>query len=52
MDRAFHERLRQGFLTITEAEPKRCKLIDAGGSEAEVQARIIAAAKSQFPKHL
>ena len=27
-------------------------LIDAGGSEAEVQARIIAAAKSQFPKHL
>jgi dTMP kinase len=52
MDRAFHERLHQGFLTIAEAEPKRCKLIDAGGSEAEVQARIIAAAKSQFPKHL
>ena len=48
MDRAFHERLRQGFLAIAAAEPARCKMIDAAGSEAEVQARIIAAAKAQF----
>jgi dTMP kinase len=29
MDRDFHERLRQGFLAIAAAEPKRCAVIDA-----------------------
>ena len=29
MDRAFHERLRDGFLDIAEREPERCVLIDA-----------------------
>lgn len=52
MDRAFHERLRQGFLAIAKAEPGRCKLIDAAGTIEDVQARIIAAARSQFPDHL
>jgi dTMP kinase len=52
MDRAFHERLRQGFLAIAEAEPVRCKLIDAAGSIEDIQARIMAAAKAQFPEHL
>ena len=48
MGQAFHERLRQGFKAIAEANPGRCKLIDASGSEAEIGARIIAAAKLQF----
>jgi len=29
MNLAFHERLRQGFLAIAAAEPKRCAVIDA-----------------------
>ena len=29
MDRAFHERLRNGFLDIAKREPERCVLIDA-----------------------
>jgi dTMP kinase len=29
LDRAFHERLRQGFRAIAAAEPERCVLIDA-----------------------
>jgi dTMP kinase len=52
MDRAFHERLRQGFVAIAEAEPGRCKLIDAAGTIEDVQARIMAAAKAQFSDHL
>lgn len=52
MDRAFHERLRQGFVAIAVAEPKRCKLIDAAGTIEDVQARVMAAAMAQFPDHL
>jgi len=29
MDRAFHERVRQGFLDIARREPGRCAVIDA-----------------------
>ncbi|MBI4969469.1 MAG: dTMP kinase [Rhodospirillales bacterium] len=31
MGRDFHERLRQGFRAIAEAEPARCALIDSSG---------------------
>lgn len=35
LDRSFHERVRRGFLTIAEAEPERCVVIDAAdGAEA------------------
>lgn len=37
---AFHERLRQGFLDIARRFPDRCVLIDADGSEDEVEARV------------
>ncbi len=43
MDNAFHERLREGFHRIVAEEPQRCLLIDAGGDEAAVAARIRAA---------
>lgn len=36
MDRAFHERLRQGFLNIAAAEPARCAVIDASAPIAQV----------------
>ena len=39
----FHQRLRAGFLKIAEAEPKRCKVIDASGSVDDIKARIHAA---------
>jgi dTMP kinase len=40
---AFHERLREGFLSIAKAEPERCAVIDATGSVDEVEARVWAA---------
>lgn len=32
----FHRRLRAGFLDIAKAEPDRCVVIDAGGSEDQI----------------
>jgi dTMP kinase len=40
---AFHRRLRQAYLAIAEAEPRRCKVIDAQGEPDAVAARIWAA---------
>lgn len=48
MDVAFHERLRQGFLEIARQEPARCVVIDAGRSEDEVHAQIIAAVRERM----
>jgi len=48
MDRAFHERLRQGFLEIARAEPERCMVIDAAQSEDQVHAQIIAAVRARL----
>jgi dTMP kinase len=42
LDRAFHERLRQGFHAIAGAAPVRCAVIDASGSVEEVHRAIIA----------
>ena len=41
MEIEFHERLRRGFLEISEAEPDRCAVIDAVGDEETVAARIL-----------
>lgn len=40
---AIHERRREAFLDIAMREPDRCVLIDAGGREDDVAARIQAA---------
>jgi dTMP kinase len=37
---AFHQRLRDGFLTIAKAEPVRCKLIDVSGSVETTAAAV------------
>jgi dTMP kinase len=37
---AFHRRVRQGYLEIQRAEPKRVRLIDAGRSPAEVAREV------------
>ena len=49
MDRAFHERLRQGFLEIARQEPDRCAVIDARAEMAAVQAAIAAAIVARLP---
>jgi dTMP kinase len=40
MDVEFHRRLREGFLAIAAAEPKRCAVIDASGTMEGVQVAI------------
>jgi dTMP kinase len=42
MDKAFHERLRMGFLAIAKAEPQRCAVIDASGDVETVAGRVLA----------
>lgn len=39
----FQRRLRQGFLTLAQAEPSRMKVIDAEGSQEQVQSAVLAA---------
>jgi dTMP kinase len=43
MGKDFHERLRQGFLTIAHENPKRCKVIDASRDIDSIQADVVAA---------
>jgi dTMP kinase len=40
MEGGFHARLRDGFLAIAQAEPRRCLLIDAGRSVDVVTAAV------------
>lgn len=40
---AFHARLRDGFRAVAEANPHRCRLIDASGELDAVTARVWAA---------
>ena len=40
---SFHERVREGFLSIARDEPERVLVVDADGSRAAVEGRIIAA---------
>ena len=39
----FHRRLREGFLAIAHAEPRRCRIIDAAGPLDDVTASVLAA---------
>jgi dTMP kinase len=39
-DKAFHEKVRDGFRALAEAEPQRCRLIDATGTADAVAARV------------
>jgi dTMP kinase len=43
LDPDFHQRLRDGFLAIAEAEPGRCVVLDASGDVAVVHRAIVAA---------
>jgi dTMP kinase len=52
MDIAFHRRLRDGFLAMAAAEPERIAVIDAGGDEDTVAARIAAAVAARLDLRL
>ena len=45
---AFHENVRQGFLSIASREPDRVKIIPAGGADADVFERILQCLKQRF----
>jgi dTMP kinase len=48
---AFHEKLREGFLAIAEAEPQRCLVIDAARRVGDVSDAIWGAVTSRLPLH-
>lgn len=48
LDRAFHERLREGFRQIAVAEPQRCVLIDAAGDRDSVHRAVLAAVSDRL----
>jgi dTMP kinase len=48
MDRAFHQRLREGFLDIARHEPGRCAVIDAGVPAERVQSAIRATIRDRL----
>jgi dTMP kinase len=43
----FHQKLREGFLAIAAADPKRCVVIDAGLSVDEVWSALVAGLKGR-----
>jgi dTMP kinase len=49
--RAFHERLRQGFLDIAQRAPKRCLVIDAALPIERVHGAVLDALKSRLGLH-
>jgi dTMP kinase len=49
MDKAFHERLRKGFLAQAEADPERCRVIDAFRDVDDVHEAIWKALGEKFP---
>ena len=48
MGRAFHEKLRDGFLAIAKEEPERCTVVDATRSVEAVAADVRAAVHKRF----
>lgn len=48
MDKAFHQRVRDGFHAIAQAEPDRCVLVDAAPAAPQVTAALCAAVDARF----
>ena len=46
----FHERVREGYLKLKSAEPKRWKTIDATQSEIEISYQIWEEVCGRFPE--
>ena len=52
MDKAFHEKLRAGFLYIAAREPERCVVIDAGGSIDDIADAVLSAVAKKLDAKL
>ena len=52
MGKAFHSKLRKAFLDIAKREPKRCKVIDAGGRPEAVGEAVWKVVARRFAKEL
>jgi dTMP kinase len=50
-DLRFHQRVREGYLTLAGAEPSRFALIDAGGGVDDVFARVQAVLAARLPRY-
>lgn len=48
MDAGFHDRVARGFAAIAAASPARCRVVDADGGLAEVQAAVLAAVRERL----
>ncbi len=46
---AYHEAIREGFLTVAAAEPERCVVLDADAPEGELAGKIAALVDRRFP---
>ena len=51
-DRAFHTRVNDAFRAIAAAEPDRCRVIRADGTETEVREAILRAIRTAFAADL
>ncbi len=47
-DKGFHQRLREGFHEIAKANPTRCVIVDASGSEEQVAGLIWREVQARF----
>ena len=47
MELAFHEKLRQGFLSIAKNDPDRCAVIDASNNIDDVHEKIMDTVKER-----
>jgi len=51
-DLRFHRRVREGYLALAAAEPKRYAILDAAGTEEEVFRRMIDVVRVRAPQLL
>ncbi|HUP66236.1 MAG TPA: dTMP kinase [Thermoanaerobaculia bacterium] len=49
-DLRFHRRVREGYLTLAEAQPDRYAVVDASGSADEVFDRLVQTLESRVPR--
>jgi dTMP kinase len=49
-DLRFHRRVREGYLSLAEAEPERYAVVDASGTADEVFARMIETLRARAPR--
>lgn len=48
MNSAMHEKLRQGFLAIAQAEPGRCRVLEASGNAESVHEAVWRSVRARF----